>query len=148
MNEPTADSEDLPPERRSFIRHPADVPLQIERADDRAEERVDGVSYGGLSFFSRTAYAPGTPLRLRIEQFRPAFDALARVAWCREEGNGHRIGVTFDDPEVAFQSRLVEQICAIEQYREELGRRLGRSVSRNEAARLWVEQYAAGFPDP
>lgn len=148
MTDPSADIEDLPPDRRSFIRHPADVPLHVERADEQSHERLDGVSYGGLSFFSRTRHEPGTLLRLRIDRFRPAFDAIARVAWCREEASGHRIGVTFDDPDAAFQSRLVEQVCAIEQYREELSRRLGRPVGRDEAAHEWVEHHAARFPDP
>jgi hypothetical protein len=121
VNEHNAADGHTPLDRRSFSRHPAHVPLRVGRADAGEIDRIDEVGYGGLSFLSPCGHETGTALRLRIDAFQPAFEAIARVAWCREAADGYHVGVTFDDPEVAFRSRLVEQICAIERYRVELG---------------------------
>jgi len=41
--------------------------------------------------------------------------------------------------------RMIEQACHIEHYRKVWSEK-GRQLSAEEAAKEWIEQYAAAFP--
>jgi hypothetical protein len=136
---------------REFIRHPADVPIQIQSALDGGFENrcTQNVSFGGLAFSSATAIEPETFITLRLPYLQPLFEvAAARVAWCRNEGDQYVIGVQFPDSEDAFRVRMVEQLLHIERYRREVEEREGRELSTEDAARDWISRYASSFPDP
>jgi hypothetical protein len=136
---------------REFIRHPADVPIQVQSALDRGFENrsTQNVSFGGLAFSSATAIEPETFITLRLPYLQPLFEvAEARVAWCRNEGSQYVIGVQFPDSEEAFRVRMVEQLLHIETYRREVAEREGRQLTIEEAAREWISRYAASFPNP
>ncbi|MDY6992513.1 MAG: hypothetical protein SVR94_07890 [Pseudomonadota bacterium] len=45
----------------------------------------------------------------------------------------------------AFRSRMLEQVCQIEKYRQSLEQQ-GRTISIEEAAMEWISRYAAEFP--
>lgn len=110
------------------------------------EEGVN-VSYGGLAFLSTTCPTVGEVLRLRISTVEPAFEASARVVWCRPEAGKFLVGVQFLDAKAAFQSRMVQQVCSIENYRKEIREHEGRTLSTQEAADEWITRYAGRFPD-
>ena len=74
------------------------------------------------------------------------FDADGVVAWCRPEANGYSVGVQFADASTQFGLRMVEQVCHIEHYRADVLREEGRVLTREQAAREWIELYAAEFP--
>lgn len=135
-------------DRRAFIRHPADIPVEIQALPNESPARVADVSYGGLAFFADRALATGTLLQVRIGNTSTSLDARALVAWCHPEGDGYRIGVRFESPEDAYRSRVLEQLLAIERFREELARIEGRAIPRDEAAREWIRRHASHFPDP
>lgn len=79
----------------------------------------------------------------------PRFEASARVCWCRRQRDGcYLVGLQFGDREELHQLRMLEQICHIEQYREQVRRREGRILDNASAAREWIERHAADFPDP
>ena len=83
-------------------------------------------------------------MRIRIPVGEPGFELEGRVAWCREDGNGYRIGIAFTGEADAFKARMVEQVCQIERYhKQQLAD--GRSVSEEQAAAEWVDKYAARF---
>jgi hypothetical protein len=105
------------------------------------------VSFGGLAFLSTTCPDIGEILRLRIPTVEPAFEANARVAWCRAEAGKFLVGAEFLDSAAAFQSRMVEQVCSIENYRQEMQEREGRAITTSEAASEWITRYAGRFPD-
>jgi hypothetical protein len=134
---------------RQFIRHPVDVPIEL-RADfagAASEVHTQDISQGGLAVRSTVAVEPGALLEVRIPYVQPAFQARARVAWCRRrEDGGHEVGVTFLDAEDAFLARMVEQVCYIEDYRKSVARLEGRALSSEEAAHEWIARYAAKFP--
>lgn len=134
--------------RRRYIRHPVDVPLEVESVPGDHGSRVSDVSFGGLSFLCAQSHRPGTELVLRIPYLEPSFEVRARVAWRRRESGGYRIGVRFLAEDDAYRSRMVEQICAIESYRNEVRDREGRDLTSAEAAQEWIERYASRFPDP
>jgi c-di-GMP-binding flagellar brake protein YcgR len=143
-DEPSSDNHD----RRAFIRHPADIPIEIETLPGDPPSRVADVSYGGLAFLSGGPQGIGTSLHIRIAGAETTLDARAFVAWCQPEGDAYRIGVRFENSEDAYRSRLLEQIFAIERFREELALAEGREIPRDEAAREWIKRHASRFPDP
>ena len=136
--------------RRRFIRHTADVPLKVRtvRESTRASRRGVNVSFGGLAFESDVPVPHGTTIEVRIDQVKPPFEAHARVVHCEPEGDHFCIGVQFLDASDAFRARMVEQVCSIDRYRQEVREREGREMTGQEAAEEWIRQHAARFPDP
>ncbi|MEW5926624.1 MAG: PilZ domain-containing protein [Gemmatimonadota bacterium] len=136
--------------RRRFIRHTADVPLEVRAVREGAGETHRGVnvSFGGLAFESEDPLAYGTTLEVRIDQVKPPFEAHARVVHCEPEGDHFCIGVQFLDEGDAFRARMVEQVCSIDRYRQQVREREGRELSSQEAAEEWIRRHASRFPDP
>lgn len=134
--------------RREFIRHTVNVPLEIESVSEteRRNEQSLNVSPGGLAFVSSFCPRNGDMLRLRIPTVRPVFEAAARVAWCRPEDGCYLVGVQFVNAAAAFRSRMVQQVCSIENYRQEVREKEGRELTTQQAASEWIERYAGHFP--
>lgn len=133
--------------RREFVRHTVHVPLEVERVGEPAHvESGVNVGYGGLAFVSPTCPAVGEVLRVRIPTVEPVFEGEVRVAWCRPEEGRFLVGVQFLDSSVAFRSRMVQQVCSIENYRREIARQEGRVLSTQQAAAEWIARYAGRFP--
>jgi hypothetical protein len=134
---------------RSFIRHPTDMPIEILLDEQAAaSDALRNVSRSGLCFRYPTAVAKGGVIRVRIAIAAPAFEARCRVIWCQPEGDAFQVGVEFLDRDDLFRARMVEQICHIEQYRQEVREHDGRTLSGHEAALEWIEKYAPSFPRP
>jgi hypothetical protein len=135
---------------RQFIRHPADVPIEVSAGDpsDRAAHQASNVSLGGLAFRAARELAPGQVVEVRIHCVRPVFETRARVVWCRERDGGFDLGVQFLTAEDAFRARMVEQVCHIETYRKTVQETEGRLLTGKEAAMEWIARYAAEFPEP
>lgn len=135
---------------RRFIRHPSGIPIDFNVIESL---HVSGgispmmnISRGGLCFYCDTPFPAGTALHLSIPVETPAYEVDGRVAWSRMEEEHFVIGVSFDDSATAFNIRMVEQICYIEQYRKVISESEGRELSSEEAAMEWIEKYAADFP--
>jgi hypothetical protein len=133
---------------RQFIRHPADIPIEVSPVDAGGARppRLVNVGMGGLAFRSHSAIRPAHKVRVRIDCVRPAFETTARVAWCRACDGEYELGLAFTDLDDAFRARMVEQICFIEHYRKEVRATQGRALTAEDAAREWIERNAAGFP--
>jgi hypothetical protein len=58
------------------------------------------------------------------------------------------VGVQFLDAQAAFRSRMVQQICSIENYRKHVRREEGRTLSTQDAAAEWIAKFAGRFPNP
>lgn len=133
---------------RQYIRHPIDVPLAVEIADTQnPEARIKDFSCGGLSFCSDRALTPGQTLHLSIDIDQPPFEIDGQVVWCHNQDGHYLIGVCFHNDQDAFSVRMVEQLCRIEEYREKVQRLEGRKLDRDQAAREWIAQHAAEFPN-
>lgn len=142
MDSPAPDS------RRRYVRHTIGVPLEVERVGESAPLAEAGVnvSRDGLAFTSGWCPKVGEVLELRIPTVDPPFEARGRVAWCRPEEGKFLVGIQFLDRSDAFRSRMVQQVCAIEQYRHEVREREGRELDTQEAAAEWIARYAGRFP--
>jgi hypothetical protein len=139
-------------ENRRFIRHPADVPIEVSMGTEPGpgaavqEAGTRDVGLGGLAFECRTCPERGQLVEVRIPTVTPEFRTRARVVWCRRLAGSYEVGVSFLDSSDAFRARMVEQVCQIERYRREVRESEGRELSGADAAREWIGKYAAGFP--
>lgn len=133
---------------REYIRHPVDIPIEFQRDQDKAydqHETLSNISEGGLAFRSQSALEVGALIHIRIPVSEPPYEAQARVAWCQSDGTGFEIGIALLGAEEGFRSRMVEQICHIEHYRQEVLHLEGRQLSAQQAALEWIRKYADTF---
>lgn len=135
-------------DERAFIRHPVDTPIWVRSHEHPGQHTLptNNISKGGLAFVSHEAIAPGSVIDISIRITRPAFSVRGMVKWCRQAGSGWDIGAQFVNKEDAFRVRMIEQVCHIEQYKQEVVQREGRRLSSEHAAREWIEKHAGQFP--
>jgi len=133
---------------RRFIRHPTGMPIDYSIAGHTSPQRdpLRNVAQGGLCFQSDAGLDPGTRIHVTIPVRQPPFEADATVVWSRMQHNHFEIGVKFDQRASRFALRMVEQICHIEQYRQEVRNRENRELTREQAAEEWIAKYANRFP--
>lgn len=134
---------------RSYIRHPADIPIQVDTRQtySRAGHNIlSNVSHGGLAFDSPRKMAEGSVIKIHISVVEPEFEAEGVVTHCRNEGDHYVVGVEFIHRDDLFVARMVEQVCHIEHYKREVADREGRYLTGQEAASEWIDKYAANFP--
>jgi hypothetical protein len=135
------------PDGRKFIRHPSDIPIEVDLESVVASRReyLQNISAGGLCFSSRVRLAPGTLIHVRIPLVRPTFECDGRVVWCEERETHYDVGAQFVQSS-EFRLRMVEQVCHIEHYKREVLVKDGRRLTSEEAAMEWIAKYAADFP--
>jgi len=131
---------------RQFIRHPTDIPLEFSVAGTVEKINIKDVGTGGLCFTSSHQVATGEQIHIIIPICKPEFDAQGIVRWCKPTGSTFLIGVAFQQKEVSFAVRMVEQICHIEDFRSQLNKQQGIDVSREQAAQQWIKQHGHTFP--
>jgi len=133
-------------ERRTFIRHPVGVPIQIFPQQLQAGDDVPmcDIGEGGIAFRTNVFFENGARLKVRIPHVHPPFEAIGVVCWHRSLDDQIEVGLMFLGEDTAFRVRMVEQICQIGQYRKQM-RAEGRMLSFQKAAGEWIEKYAADF---
>jgi len=133
---------------REYIRHPSAIPLEVRLADQPLpqQDMLNNVSVGGLSFCSREAVHAGSRIVIRIPVIKDDVEVVGQVVWCRHNGQCYDVGVSFSDHQEAYRTRMVEQICHIERYKDEVRQRERRELSSEEAAAEWISKYAGNFP--
>lgn len=132
---------------RAYIRHPADIPLEVrpESQQPSCPGELRNLSRGGLAFTAQQAYPIGSDVKLMINCCPNALEVRGQVVWCEAREEGYELGIAFYTPAEAYQVRMVEQICQIEQYRQDVWRKERRQLSQEEAAREWISRYADQF---
>ena len=131
-----------------FIRHPSSAAIQVTVRGNAppSDLHITDLSLGGLSYRSCDPLEPETLVSVRIELVRPAFEEDARTVWCKPRDQEFDIGLAFIDPANNYRIRMVEQICYIEHYRNEVRQQQGRILDTEQAAAEWISKYASGFP--
>jgi len=146
---------------RRFVRHPADIPIELEergrhaskiaangdiaQAGMRPNSMLQNLSVGGLRCEIDRYIAIGTTIQIRIPLVNPDYTGQGVVVWCRPQDHHYEVGIEFDREEEAFKSRMVEQVCLIEQYRKRIRIAEGRELDGEQAAREWISRYAGEF---
>lgn len=132
---------------RRYIRHPSTMPIDYHvRTGDSGLQRLRNVSAGGICFSVEKPMEIGAKVGIGIRVGDQDFSAEGEVMWCRGINGHHDVGVRFQDAATVFTVRMVEQLCYIEQYRQQVLRDEGRKLSSEEAAAEWVGRFAADFP--
>jgi len=106
------------------------------------------IGMGGLAFRCKNRLELGVVVHLRIPYVDPEFETDARVVWCRDNGTDSELGVEFLNADDAYKARMVEQVCHIEDYRQQILTTEGRDLTPEEAAVEWICRYASEFPNP
>ena len=135
---------------REYIRHPSSVPISIKELDEplkHGANTLNNVSFGGVSCVCEAPVQVGSNLHIRIDCVDPDFEVSGTVVWCRPHSQGFEVGIQFLlSKDKMFLFRMVEQLCHIEHYRNEVNRKEGRDISSEEAATEWIAQFADKFP--
>lgn len=135
---------------REFIRHPSSIPVQLMKQDTDIKSglnTLNNVSFGGVSCMCSEPVETGKSVTMTIECVDPSFEIVGNVVWCKPNGDMYEVGVEFIvSNDKMFLFRMVEQVCHIEHYRNELLENEGRELSSEEAAKEWIENHANKFP--
>ncbi len=141
------------PMKRHYIRHPTAIPLHFELGELGAGLAVSeqtcaakDITEGGLCFVSQQPLIIGQHIHITIQYCEPKFSANGVVKWCTQDSDRFLIGVAFEDASVKYALRMVEQVCYIEDYRNQIKREQGINLTSEQAARQWIQKYAANFP--
>lgn len=131
---------------RQFIRHPSNIPITVEVDDVQYADKLKDIGFGGLCFTSMQALPRGHIVKIRIDVSNRPIEITARVVWNLRKDKVYDTGVEFVDEQDAYKARMVEQICQIEEYRNQVLREEGREMTSEQAALEWIERYAHKFP--
>ena len=141
-------------ERRRFIRHPINFPLEykIIPGKDSSREitglsKTINVSKGGLLFPTKHPARLNSRILIKMPFQDKAFNVRGKVVHCaKNKGEKlYNLGVSFYRFNDAFKVKLIEQIYLISEYRDLRSVQLGRDVSLEEASREWIKRYSERF---
>lgn len=135
---------------REYIRHPSSVPIKILELDGpikHGTNTLSNVSFGGVSCIFEEEIEVGSSLNIRIDCVDPNFEVSGTVVWCKPYKQAYEVGIQFlVHKDKMFLFRMVEQLCHIEHYRNEVNKKEGRELSSEEAAAEWISRFADKFP--
>ena len=138
----------MKPAGREFIRHPTDIPayLVLDEEKRQVDANLLNLSFGGVALVSEFEMEKGQVVHINIATVRPVYHGCGVVVWCQKiPGDLFEIGVCFDEKDEAFQSRMVEQVCQIQHYKNNREKELGREIDIEQAAAEWIKTCAAEF---
>ena len=103
---------------RRYPRHPSSIPIELvaQQQSPLGPIRMDNVGTGGIACAVARPLPVGAQVQLRIPLVWPDYHGRGVVVWCRPESDGYEVGIQFDADE-AFKSKMVQQLCQIEEYR-------------------------------
>lgn len=133
---------------RRFIRHPTDFPILVFSAKSTHgdEASLCDISQGGLACSLRNKLRRDEPVELGIPSLQQDYRISGEVVRCRRIADGYRVAIRFSDESESFKSKMVEQVCQIEHFRQALCKD-GRELDSQTAAREWIERYGRQFAD-
>ncbi len=132
---------------RKYIRHPAEIPIEMVPANQTTLEvhMSKDIGLGGLSFKSLSSVEKGTIVNLSIPSINPESQIQGKVVWCMEHRDSVDIGIQFTDQSNAYNAKIVEQLCHIKHYQKKIKQIEGRELTDEGAAREWHEKFSTDF---
>lgn len=131
----------------NLIHHPENISIHCQRLDQVCDKNpIHLCNSPHLNFSSQIAFKNNTRLRITLKIQNNTHDFHAVVTHSQAHLTGFHIRVGFESYHEAFRLRMIEQICHIETYREELYQQQGRRLCYENAAQEWIERYADTFP--
>jgi len=136
---------------RRFVRHPTDIPIDVTVSSIKPQQESDcamtSLSQGGLACDVAQPVKMGCKVNIDILSVSPPYHGVGEVVWCRSKGDHFEVGVNFTDVEEAFRSRMVQQVCQIEHYKNRVFEQEGRVLDGEQAAQEWIGKYAGEYAD-
>jgi hypothetical protein len=132
---------------RNYIRHPTSIPIEVILGERNTKAiKVKNLSAGGLSFVTHEAIKVGDIVAFKIPLVQPDYNGQGVVVWRRTQAPFvFEVGMRFTSNDEYFRTRMVEQVCQIEEYRKRILSHDGRDISAEEAALEWIAKYAKDF---
>jgi hypothetical protein len=129
---------------RRFIRHPTDIRIESTLLKDDHVYVMDAhdIGLGGLRMTLPLRPELGTEIEVRVLYVEPPFRASGHVVWCRPRDDRYDVGIELTTWQETGWRRVVEQICAIEEYRRLLEEQSACKLSIAQAAEQWYAQHA------
>lgn len=133
---------------RKWVRHPSSIPIEfsVTRPGQFAADspRLRDISQGGFCCAIAEPLPVGAAVQLRIPSIWPDYSGNGTVMWCRDTGNSYEAGIAFSTQD-SFRTKMVEQLCQIEQYRQRAWADEGRHIDSQQAAEEWIALFADEF---
>jgi hypothetical protein len=109
-------------EKRKFVRHPAEIPIEYELAGTVSESThmTKNISFGGLCFQSPVNLEKETIIELRFTSLNPDFRIKGRIAWSAQKGDHYDVGVEFLDQGDARLAKIIEEIIHIKNFQKQV----------------------------
>lgn len=133
---------------RKFVRHPSSIPIElaVDRVSVRQVPELRNISSGGFACAVNEPIAVGAAIQLRIPLIWPEYRGCGVVVWCRPAPPCYEVGIEFGLQD-AFKTKMVEQLCQIEHYRQQVLNDEGRELDSEQAAGEWIALYASEFSE-
>lgn len=132
---------------RNYIRHPTSIPINVLSGERIiGDTKAQNLSSGGLSFLTSKPVKVGELIDFEIPVMKPDYQGRGVVVWLRNRSpKMFEVGMRFTSNDDFFRTRMVEQVCQIEDYRQRICANYGRTMSVEEAAMEWIAKYAQTF---
>lgn len=133
---------------RKYLRHPVDIPIEFTVTEKNSDKFAssDNMSIRGLCFITSDCIPNDSIIIIKIPLIDPRFRIEGRVIRCVRKNENVEIGVEFITQDDVYTTRMIEQICYIKQYQQDIAKKYGRILTDKEAAQEWIKKHAAKFP--
>lgn len=134
---------------RNYIRHPTSIPIVVTSSQEQnLTARAQNLSQGGLCFVTQTHVPIGAKVGFEIHAVIPSYQGEGIVVWRQKQGpDTFEVGMRFVNDDDYFRARMVEQVCSIEDYRQQQLAK-GHELDAETAAHEWITQFAQHFDTP
>jgi hypothetical protein len=138
-------------EMRQYVRHPSSIPIAYSLPNVTFEDvpHIRNISPSGLCFTASTRIEPDKIIHIKILLEGYDFEVEGIVIWCRDvEGHPneqYEVGVKFGTPRAELSVRMIEHLCYIEEYRQQVAKREGRMLTSNQATLEWLKKFPDGL---
>jgi Tfp pilus assembly protein PilZ len=130
---------------RKFVRNSTDVPIDLEVQSIEpkviSDCKMTSISFGGLSCEIDDKLMVGSKLNVSIPSVSPPYHGDGDVVWCKPTEVGYEIGVRFTHFDETTTSRMVQQVCQIEHYKNIVFDREGKLLDGKQAAEQWMDKH-------
>jgi len=105
-------------------------------------QSLQNVSAGGLCFHSDYYLPQGISIDINILSLEHPFVENCTVTWCNKTDDHYDAGVSFDSYQTVFRMRMIEQLCYIEDYRNQVLNNEDRQITPEEASQEWIDKFS------
>lgn len=134
---------------RRHIRHVTGIPVEIslDYNPDRATDcnGISNVSLGGMCFIANDRLDINDSIQVRFPVLKQENSMEGKVVWCNKTPKGYEVGLEFAEATQVERMKMIDQICQIEGFRQDLEQSQGRKLNSEQAAQEWIKRYAGAF---